>query len=173
MDRTGQYGDIAPFSDAEAAAAIEKLRRHPLNRMLSKYLFPQEKGNYLNSMLEGVDTVDGFQQAVMSKAVRGVLERTSAGLTYEGLENIREMGDRRFLAVSNHRDIVLDPAIIQYVMYTNGLPFTEIAVGDNLLSGELVSCLLRCNRMIKVIRGISARELYLVSQQLSGYTFSL
>ena len=81
MDRTGQYGDIAPFSDAEAAVAIEKLRRHPLNHMLSKYLFPKERGNYLNSMLEGVSTVDDFQQAVMSKAVRGVLERTSEGLT--------------------------------------------------------------------------------------------
>ncbi|MBQ7195699.1 MAG: 1-acyl-sn-glycerol-3-phosphate acyltransferase [Bacteroidales bacterium] len=169
MDRTGQYGDIAPFSDAEAAEAIAKLRRHPLNHMLSKYLFPNEKGNYLNSMLEGVSTVDDFQQAVMSKAVRSVLERTSDGLTYEGLENIREQGDRRFLAISNHRDIVLDPAIIQYILFTNGLPITEIAVGDNLLSSELISCLLRCNRMIKVIRGISARELYLSSQQLSGY----
>ena len=149
--------------------AIGKLRRHPMNHMLSKYLFPDQPGWYLNKMLEGVNTVDEFQQAVMSKAVKSVLERTSTGLTYDGLERITALGDKRYLAISNHRDIVLDPAIIQYILFTNGLPITEIAVGDNLLQNKMIANLLRCNKMIKVIRGISARELYLSSQRLSGY----
>ena len=169
MTRTGQFGDIAPYTDQEAAVAIGKLRRHPMNHMLSKYLFPDQPGWYLNKMLEGVNTVDEFQQAVMSKAVKSVLERTSTGLTYDGLERITALGDKRYLAISNHRDIVLDPAIIQYILFTNGLPITEIAVGDNLLQNKMIANLLRCNKMIKVIRGISARELYLSSQRLSGY----
>ena len=71
--------------------------------------------------------------------------------------------------MSNHRDIILDPAFTQYVLLQNGLPMSEICVGDNLLSSKTVEKLLRSNRMIKVIRGISARELYLSSQVLSRY----
>ena len=50
-----------------------------------------------------------------------------------------------------------------------GLPFTEICVGSNLVTSQLLEDLLRSNRMIKVIRGIKARELYLSSQRLSQY----
>ena len=69
----------------------------------------------------------------------------------------------------HHRDIILDPAITQLVLFRNGIPMTEIAVGDNLVSSQTIEYLLRSNRMIKVVRGISARELYLSSQLLSRY----
>ena len=72
--------------------------------------------------------------------------------------------------MANHRDIILDPAITHYVLNTNGIPMTEICVGDNLnKQSKTIEYLLRSNRMITVIRGISARELYLSSQLLSQY----
>ena len=46
---------------------------------------------------------------------------------------------------------------------------TEIAVGSNLLTNKYIEYLIRSNRMIKVIRGINARQLYLSSQVLSKY----
>lgn len=42
-------------------------------------------------------------------------------------------------------------------------------MGDNLLKNPYVEKLLRSNKMIKVIRGINARSLYLSSQLLSRY----
>jgi hypothetical protein len=77
--------------------------------------------------------------------------------------------DRKYLAMSNHRDIILDPALTQITLQRFHLPETQICVGDNLLKVKSVELLLRSNRMIKVIRGISARELYLSSQLLSRY----
>ena len=71
--------------------------------------------------------------------------------------------------MSNHRDIILDPAITQLVLFRNGIPMTEIAVGDNLITNKFIEYLIRSNRMIKVVRGISAKELYLSSQLLSKY----
>ena len=88
--------------------------------------------------------------------------------TCNGLENIQQLGSK-FLAMSNHRDIILDPAIMQLVLLKAGIPETQICVGDNLLKSKSVELLIRSNRMIKVIRGISARELYLSSQLLSRY----
>ncbi|MBO5978844.1 MAG: acyltransferase, partial [Bacteroidales bacterium] len=55
------------------------------------------------------------------------------------------------------------------VLHINGIPMTEIAVGDNLISNEAIEWLIRSNRMIKVTRGVSPRELYLSSQLLSRY----
>jgi len=85
-----------------------------------------------------------------------------------GMDIIKNL-QGKYLAMSNHRDIILDPAIMQVMLMKNNLPPTEICVGDNLLKQKSVELLIRSNRMIKVIRGISARELYLSSQQLSKY----
>ena len=160
--------DIRPFTDEEAKSALAKVARHPMVGVLSKYLFPNEPVNTLRKMLKSIDSVDEFQSAIMSKAVEWVLRNTVDTFTYDGIENIQGI-DGKFLAMSNHRDIILDPAFTQYVLWCNNLPLTEICVGDNLLSEPVVEGLLRSNRMIKVLRGISARELYLSSQVLSKY----
>ena len=148
---------------------MAQLAKHPYTRLLSKYLFPHEKRDYLGNLLKEVHTVDEFQEAVMSRAVDWVIETTSDGFTYDGIENVKNL-NRKFLAMSNHRDIVLDPAFTQYALLKNGIPLTDIAVGDNLIKeSKTVEALLRCNRMVTVVRGVNARELYLSSQILSKY----
>ena len=103
----------------------------------------------------------------MQKFVRWAIDHTAKNFSYDGVSNIDP--SKKFLALSNHRDIILDPAITQLVLYRNGIPMTEIAVGDNLITNQTIEWLICSNRMIKVVRGISARELYLSSQLLSKY----
>lgn len=160
--------DIAPYSEEEAMRAIEKLSNHPNTLIISKYMFRDKPATYLRSLLKSVSSVDEFQNVVMTKAIGWVIDSTVNDFTFDGVENARSI-DGKFLALSNHRDIVLDPAFTQFVLYKSGIPMTEIAVGDNLLSSKTVEYMLRCNRMIKVVRGVSARELYLSSQALSKY----
>lgn len=162
-----EFSNISPYTDEEAVAALKRLSHHPMLPFISKYLFPKERVNLLAKALRKVESIDDFQQTVMSKVVSAVVDSTSAGFTYDGIENIK--GDRKFLAISNHRDIILDPALTQWTFFNEGLPMTQICVGSNLLSSRTFEDLLRSNRMIKVIRGISARELYLSSQHLSRY----
>ena len=163
------YGEIRPYTDAEAVEALGRVSRHPMTPIISKYLFPDLPASTLSYMLRGIGSIDQFQDVVMYAVVEAILAKTSSGFTWSGEENLKGLEGQRFLAVSNHRDIVLDPALIQYALSRIGLPFTEICVGSNLLSGQLVEDLMRSNRMIKVIRGIGARELYLSSQRLSHY----
>ena len=167
MDLT-EFSDIAPFNDEEAAAALARVSNHPATPWVSKYIFPNQPETYLRDILRSIHSVDEFQSMVMSKAVEWVIQTTVSEFTYKGLENIKSIGGC-YLAMSNHRDIILDPAFTQIVLFRNNLPMTQIAVGDNLLSHKSVELLIRSNRMIKVIRGISARELYLSSQLLSRY----
>ena len=163
-----EFEDIRPYTDAEAVEALARMSRHPMIPVVSKYLFPSVPASAMSHMLRGIGSIDQFQNEVMMGVIDGILARTSDGFTCSGIEHLKGI-QGRFLAVSNHRDIVLDPALIQYVMKQAGLPFTEICVGSNLVTSQLLEDLLRSNRMIKVIRGIKARELYLSSQRLSQY----
>lgn len=160
--------DIVPYNDEEAVQALRKVAQHPAVYAISKYLFPNEPIGFLAGLMRNLHSIDEFQTVVMRKAVDWVLNSTTHCFSYDGINNLKnEKG--RFLLLSNHRDIILDPAITQYVLNKNGIPMTEICVGSNLLSNKTIEYLLRSNRMIKVIRGISARELYLSSQILSSY----
>ncbi|MBQ9185585.1 MAG: hypothetical protein IJ151_06915 [Bacteroidales bacterium] len=167
-EQTNEFESISPYTDDEAVKALGVLAEHPAVLAVSKYIFPQEPETFLRDALKQIHSVDEFQRAVMTKAVEWVVSNTAASFTFDGIENLRAI-DGCFLALSNHRDIILDPALTQYMLFKNNMPMTQIAVGDNLLSNKYVELLIRSNRMIKVIRGISARSLYLSSQLLSKY----
>ena len=162
-----EFESISPYTDEEAVVALGKLADHPLLSAFSGQFFPDQPADFLKNLLKNLKSIDEFQVLVMSKFVEWVLEKTVKNFSYDGISNIDP--NKRFLALSNHRDIIFDPAITQLVLYRNGIPLTEIAVGDNLVSSQTIEYLLRSNRMIKVVRGISARELYLSSQLLSKY----
>ncbi len=168
MINDAEFGDIRPYTDEEAVAALDRVSRHPMMPVISKYLFSDLPASTLSRMLRGIGSIDQFQDDVMIGVIDAILAKTSTGFSCSGVEHLKGIRGR-FLAVSNHRDIVLDPALIQYVMHDAGLPYTEICVGSNLITSQLIEDLMRSNRMIKVIRGIGARELYLSSQRLSQY----
>lgn len=163
-----EFEDIRPYSDEEAVEAMQRVSRHPALPTISKYLFPKQSINTLAQMLREIKSVEEFQKVVMIGVINAVLARSSEGFTFSGMSNLNKV-DGKFLAVSNHRDIVLDPALIQYSLDASGFPMAELCVGSNLLTNKLIEDLLKSNRMIKVIRGISARQMYLNSQTLSKY----
>ena len=162
-----KFESISPYTDAEAVEALSKVADNPLVTSVSQYFFPDKEPGFLTGLLKSVKSVDEFQVLVMSRVVEWELAHTAHNFSYDGIKHIDP--SRKFLAMSNHRDIILDPAITQLVLYRNNIPMTEIAVGDNLLTNPFIEYLIRSNRMIKVVRGISARELYLSSQLLSEY----
>lgn len=163
-----EFTDISPYTDAEAVEALGKLADHPAVVEVSKAIFPDKEPEFLRKILKSVKSIDEFQILVMNKAVEWVLSTTAHNFSYDGIGNLKKINGK-FLAMSNHRDIILDPAITQVVLYRNAIPMTEIAVGSNLLTNKYIEYLIRSNRMIKVIRGINARQLYLSSQVLSKY----
>ena len=148
-----EFESISPYTDAEAAEALSKLAEFPLLSAISQKVFPSEEPDYLKNTLKSIKTIDEFQILVMQKFVRWVIETTAKNFSYDSIANIDP--NKKFLALSNHRDIILDPAITQLVLHINGIPMTEIAVGDNLISNEAIEWLIRSNRMIKVTRGVS------------------
>lgn len=161
-----KYNDIRPYTDAEVEDAVRRLPESPLLAELSEYFFGGDNKK-LAEILSNVKSVESFQEDVMAKVIIAIIDKSTTGLTYTGLENINQ--DVKHLIMSNHRDIILDPAFIQIIFYLNNLSTTQIAVGDNLISSPFIEDIIRSNRMIKVIRNSTAKEMYLSSKILSEY----
>lgn len=162
-----KFSDICPYNDEEAVKALAEVAVNPAITKISRYYFPDKADGYLAHQIKKVRSVEEFQALIIAKVIKRILERSAVSFSFSGVENLK--GYKTFLTLSNHRDIILDPAFTQYVLNMNNIPTTEICVGSNLITNKLIESLIRSNRMIKVVRGISARELYLSSMLLSEY----
>lgn len=116
----------------------------------------------------GIKSTLGFQVRFMKPVVNHVLKKCSTGHTFQhrGIEPGRE----RYTFLSNHRDIVLDSAILDVMLFDAKFPTTcEIAIGDNLLIYPWIRTLVRLNKAFIVRRNISRRELFESSLLMSRY----
>lgn len=163
------YDSIRPYSDKETSAALKRVADAPELTDISTFLYGhgQGKEEALRALLRTLSTIDEFQSKVMAGVIRSILNQTSASLEISGLEHVDD--GRKHVLMSNHRDIILDPAIMQLIFFENNVSTTEIAVGDNLIANSFIEDIFRSNRMIKVVRGGSPKEKYLASALLSSY----
>lgn len=163
------YESIRPYNDEETSAALKRVADSVELASISAFLYgpDKEKEEALRAVLRRIDTVDQFQAAVMAGAIQAILDRTSSHLEVRGLENVEN--GRKHVLLSNHRDIILDPAILQLILFNDKVSTTEIAVGDNLIASTFIEDVFRSNRMIKVVRGGTPREKYVSSVRLSAY----
>ena len=162
------FEKIRPYNDAKVQEVISAFSKHPIVPQISNFLYPGQDPGILQKTLSEVKGVFDFQQKVMYPAVEQIVKTTTGGLTCDGISHFRH-DNSNYLIVSNHRDIVLDSAFLQYILRDNDLPTTEIAVGNNLLSIQFVADLMLSNRMIEVVRDGSPRDVYRNSCQFSDY----
>lgn len=163
------FENIRPYDDAKAREVLLEFSKHEMVDAISGFLYPGNDPQVMRDALAQTVGVWDFQHRIMYPAVGQIIDLTTDGLSVNGIEYLRDAKNRNFLILSNHRDIVLDPALLQYVLISNGLQTSEIAVGNNLVSVPFIGDLMRSNRMIEVIRNGSPRELYASSTEFSDY----
>ena len=166
-----KFDEIRPYNDEEVVKATKRIAISPTTYMFESFLFPEMGHGYLTKIMMDIKGVEDFQARVMSHLVDKIAEMTTAGLSIGGLENFKKSDGSlgKFLLISSHRDIVLDPAFVQIALFHNGMPLTEIAAGDNLIEVPLIGDLIHSNRMIVVKRSGTAKELYQSAALLSEY----
>ncbi|MDG1583001.1 1-acyl-sn-glycerol-3-phosphate acyltransferase [Pseudomonas sp. GOM6] len=175
----GEFDSIRPYADHEVPAVLARLLSDDtFLGTLTHFRFPRLAGPFgwllkpliahrLRSQLADIASVDALQ-ARIEPYVDHSIEQATDGVTYSGLEQLKAGTPYLFLA--NHRDIVMDPAFVNYAVFHAGLPTPRIAIGDNLLQRPFVSDLMRLNKSFIVHRNISGRREKLAAfQLLSGY----
>lgn len=166
-----EFDDIRPYGPGEVKPAVEALLNDRQFMTMLRGFLPFPKGVIrfiIKTLFIGVSTPLDFQKRYMKHVVRYVLKKCSDGCTFEG--HPLPVKTQHHTYVSNHRDIVLDSAILDYKLITSGYDNTvEIAIGDNLLIYPWIRTLVKLNKAFTVKRGLSPRQLLESSMLMSRY----
>ena len=172
------FSDIASYDDDQVAIKLNELESNEdFHNYISSLIFPRthkyfSKINriYLRRKFKQIfsdcNSIDQFQDC-LAPLVTKMIDKTTDGFTYSGVENLTE---KPTLFVGNHRDISLDPAFLNYLLYTQGLSTVRIAIGDNLLDDGYAEMLMRLNKSFIVHRNIKGvKETLRKLSKLSAY----
>jgi hypothetical protein len=166
-----QFEDIRPYRDSEVPSTLMRLiadsefidlllsRKMPLLMGTIPWLI-KPMGRFLlrkslRKLIVDVKTVEDLQFH-MTKSLKNILDKTTDGYSFGGLDQLD--ANTSYLFISNHRDIALDPAMVNLALHTVKLDTVRIAIGDNLLKKPFASDLMRINRSFIVKRSATGRR---------------
>ncbi|WP_375177105.1 lysophospholipid acyltransferase family protein [Marinobacter mobilis] len=174
-----EFDAIRPYTDEETASALDRLvNDSEFLDLIARFKYPaisrwfpglirQRIRQWLLARFSGMERIDDIQ-AALYEHVTHLIENTTTRVTQSGLENLDK--DKAYLFVSNHRDIVFDPLVVNFLLYDKGFATTRIAIGDNLLENPVFAELMRLNKSFVVRRNLqSPREMRDAFQMLSGF----
>lgn len=153
------FDDIRPYNDVEMQKTLSQWGFcESLKLPLSELLFSEKEKSSLDvlfAQLPSVKKVAEFQM-IIAQLVTKVIEKTTLGVDITGLDELPKT--EAFLFLSNHRDIVLDPTLVNYALASSGRVTARVAIGDNLVKHALIGDLMRANKSFLVKRGIQDKR---------------
>lgn len=166
MNIPTEYDEIRPYMPHELPAVFEELIADEEFKAAMAHAFAQIPFENIAALMRNSKSNLDFQKALVYPFLRGLLKKLSSGisLSYENKEHMRSA-----LCISNHRDIILDSALLCILMVDEIDNTVEIAIGDNLLIRPWIKKLVRVNRSFIVQRSASIREMLASSKRLSSY----
>ena len=162
-----KFNDIRPFEPEELPEVFDRLIADQQFCSVLSYLYPGVPVEAIAAKMKGCKDNLAFQKAFCYQFLHGLLKKASLGCDADFSAIDLEA---RYTFISNHRDIVLDSALLDVLLIDAGCSTTcEIAIGDNLLSLPWVKDLVRVNKSFIVQRSLSMREMLVASKTLSEY----
>ncbi len=163
------YDDIRPYEDHEINQYMKQLLDDEIFQEVLFFIFKDErKIEEVKYLLSGIKSVKDLQMKFMYPLIKDwIIDKTTSGISWSGLDNLDP--SKSYLFISNHRDIILDAAILNFIIADAGMNTTEVAIGDNLLIYDWILHTVKMNRAFVVKRNLPPRELLLASKKLSSY----
>ena len=174
-----QFDSIRPYNDNEVASVLQRLLADvDFLSIITHYRFPTTAPYLgwllrpiiawkLRKELSNINSVAALQKRIESYVERSITQATD-GISFSGIEHLQN--NQPYLYLANHRDIVMDPAFVNYALFQAKHNTPRIAIGDNLLQRPFVSDLMRINKSFIVHRSLTIRREKLAAfQLLSAY----
>jgi len=155
------------YSDEEAKAAIQELFDYPSLLQGMKAFLPPVLNEMILNAKDQINSVGDFQQKIAYPLFKAIEKDSISQLSTSGLENLDP--SEQYLFISNHRDIILDSAFLNIVLFERGFRTSQIAIGDNLMRHRISELIFHINKSFVVRRTGTPMELYRYSVQLSEY----
>lgn len=162
-----EFDTIRPFEPEEIPAVADRLAKDEIFKGVVAKLYPKIPFEGIINKVKTCSSSLDFQKKFVYDIVKGIIDERTAGcdMDYSEIDN-----KLNFTFISNHRDIVLDSAMLDKLMIDDSFITTcEIAIGDNLLSLPWIKDVVRLNKAFIVERSLGMREMLLSSKRLSEY----
>ena len=167
MEIPAEFEKMRSLEDNEVRGAVLTLLDDPAFRKVVKGIVKGVPIWVHKLYTKRFKTVNSFQLGMICPFLVRILKNATTGLTKDFSALPQERQD--FIFQSNHRDIVLDSAFLDYILLLSGKKSVEIGIGNNLLIHPWIETLVRLNRSFIVNRSATAAELLESSRQLSRY----
>jgi len=158
---------LSLYTDEEVQQGIQEVFQQEkfINGM--KAFLPEKLYKHIIQAKNKVNSIYDFQATITRPFLKTIQEISITDLSTSGLENLNK--EDKYLFISNHRDIVLDSAYLNLLLFENKISTSQIAIGDNLMKNRASEILFRINKSFVVKREGTPRELYAHSIELSKY----
>ena len=138
------FEDIRPYTDAEFREAYYRLMddkrfQDALRVCLSDYSINDFRRDF-----EHYHSIEEVQVDFDKRFLDTFLGQFSKGVSLSGIENVEP--DKAYMFIGNHRDITLDPAVLQYYFFIEHRKTSRIAMGDNLFTTPLFGDIAKLTR---------------------------
>ncbi|MBP6935218.1 MAG: 1-acyl-sn-glycerol-3-phosphate acyltransferase [Paludibacteraceae bacterium] len=161
---TDNFADIRPYTTEEIPAAKKRLLDDNSFVTFVQQFQPQINIEELRAIFNQIQTPNDVHHYCRFP-LKWLVENKTDSLTVSGLENFEQPA----IAISNHRDIILDAAFLNYILMINQMETTEMGIGDNLLATDWLHTCIRMAKCFIVKRSLSQREMLHALTQLSAY----
>ena len=161
------FDSIRPFEPEELPQAYDRLLADKQFVEVLAFLYPGVPAEAIAAKMRQCRTNLEFQKTFCYTFLEQLLLKVAKGCD---MDTSQVDVTKRYTFVSNHRDIVLDSALLDKLLIDAGFTTTcEIAIGDNLLSLPWVRDLVRVNKAFIVERSLPPRQMLLASKRLAEY----
>lgn len=162
-----EFSDIEPYNDSVFQEKIASLIKEPGFEHAVRSVLPDVDYPEFVAELMAVPGKEQFQKNIMGNFLEELALRTTAGITYSGLDAVHD--DSRYTFITNHRDIVLDASFLNLGFLRAGKRTSEVAIGDNLLIYDWITDLVKLNGSFIVKRNVGITGALDAARQLSSY----
>ncbi len=164
------FDAIRPYAPEEIPEAVDALLGDAQFRSIIPMFFPGADVEQLKAQMKRCPDLLTWQKQFIYPVVKGLLAKCADSTSFHAESIPAEEHDEPHTYISNHRDIVLDSAILDVMLVDNGFGNTvEIAIGDNLLIYPWIRTLVRLNKSFIVQRSVGLREMLASSKRMSEY----
>ncbi|WP_297087040.1 1-acyl-sn-glycerol-3-phosphate acyltransferase [uncultured Draconibacterium sp.] len=162
------FDDIRPYTDKEVKEKIRLLLKDKTFDSVLMHLFKyRPKVEMVKFQLRRISSIKQLQGVFIYDLLHWLIDKTSDGLKVTGIDKLDKT--KPYLFISNHRDIILDAALLNFLIFEHGMNTTQIAIGDNLLQYEWIKHTVKLNRSFVIKRSLPPRELIVASNKVSHF----
>jgi len=162
------FDDIRPYTDKEVKSKIALMVKDPVFDEVLLHVFKfRPVIEMVKLQLRMIRTIKQLQGTFIYDLLRTVINKSSDGLTCSGIESLDKK--KPYLFISNHRDIVLDAALLNFLIFEKGMNTTLVAIGNNLMLYNWIEHAVKLNRAFVIKRNLPPREIHEASLKVSHF----